>query len=146
MGFARTRRPLAISILATVTISLSLWAIAFRWIDLQTMSIVEQTARDGEVTVNIDLVSGISAIALCFIPLILGIGLWLLLAWARMLSICLFSAVLLPSLGAALGLVADPYTSPQNNALITVGCAIALWILWHPSAIKAFSKRHHYSK
>jgi hypothetical protein len=53
---------------------------------------------------------------------------------------------MLPSLGAAWGLVADPYTSPQNNALITVGCAIALWILLHPSAIAAFSKRQHHSK
>jgi hypothetical protein len=69
----------------------------------------------------------------------LGLGIWQLAPWARVISVCLFTSQLFPRLGAALGLIADPGIKPLTNLAIVAASALALWILLSPAAIAAFN-------
>lgn len=93
----------------------------------------------GEVMINLKLISGMSLVGIGFIPLVLGVGLWGLLPWARAISICLFSSFMLPCLAAAIGLISDPTFNRANDWAIAGGCAIVLAILLHPAIDKAFT-------
>lgn len=147
MKLKQRRRPFSLVILAVITISLSLWIIAYRLqVLLSIHSPDPNAAITGEAIVNIELISGISFLGMGFVPLILGVGLWRLARWARALSICFFASVMLPSLLAAIGVISDNTSSRLNNIAVVFGGIASLWILFRPSVAIAFNARSRSSK
>ncbi|NJK34396.1 MAG: hypothetical protein HC919_05270 [Oscillatoriales cyanobacterium SM2_2_1] len=94
-----------------------------------------------EVFVNIRLLSVTSQVTLAAIPLLLGMGLWGMNSWARVLSICFFGALFAPSTLVLGGILADPQWSTEVNALVTGGSGLFLGILLHPSLGQSFARR-----
>ncbi len=136
------KSPLSISLLSIAIIALSLWSIWNRAQFLlsfhQSLLIVD---NPDELTIDLNLISGISKLGLSFVPLALGIGLWWMLHWARVLSICLFASIMLPSCFAAVGWIPDGNMSDRSNWAIAAICSIALLILLNPKLSNIFSTR-----
>ncbi|MEE3716680.1 hypothetical protein V2H45_07980 [Tumidithrix elongata RA019] len=144
MSAKSKKRPLVITILSALMIGLSLWLIAFRSYLLRTSPVISDLPDTGEGVINLKLISGISiVVGIGFIPLLLGIGLWRLLPWARAISICLFSSFLFPCLAAAIGLVQDPVFNRTNDLAIATGCAVVLAILLNPKISKTFASNKY---
>lgn len=140
MKFKRKKCPFSIGLLAIIMIAISLWAISnrlqFLYFNHTSFPVVADT---DQITINLDLISGMSALCLSFIPLAFGIGLLYMLHWARVLSICLFGSVMLPSFLAAMSWIPDGDVSDQTNWIITGICAIALLVLLNPKISNLFS-------
>ncbi len=71
------------------------------------------------------------------VPIILGIGLWYRRCWARTLSVCLFTALLLPALAATAKLTNSPLLEerPLLNPSIIAISTLGLVILFLPQLI-----------
>ena len=158
-----TKRPLAITILSTMMSSTSIVLIADRLLNFYIYRLLEgNDLLVGSNSINLQLVSGIAFLGFGVVPLLLAIGLWHLKSWARFLSICLFSSIMFPAIGASLGWISPPSatkllelptvfddalsietTEPilrlmLLNPYIALGSAIALAILLTPAIGKAF--------
>jgi hypothetical protein len=94
-----------------------------------------------EVFIHIRLLSVTSQVTFAAIPLLLGMGLWGMNSWARMLSVCFFGALFVPSALTLGGILGDPQWSWEINALVTLGSGFLLAILLHPAFGRTFSRR-----
>lgn len=137
-----SRRPLSVTLLAIATFAIGVSIIGGQ---LQTLLplLQNEIALNGtnELVLDFDVISGIAALSLGFVPLTLSIGLWRLTTWGRALSICLFASLMIPSLLAALQLIADKTTSLRANLVLGGASAIALFILLHPHVAAAFTRQ-----
>ncbi len=135
-------RPLGVTALAVSNILLGIWITTAQIQMLRSLPLLSIDFFDtDEIVINVNLVSGVSVACLGFIPLTLGIGLWQLLPWARIVSICLYSSIVVPSFAAAIHLIPDLSTTKQINLALGTVSVIALWILTSPKVVKAFSPR-----
>jgi len=94
-----------------------------------------------DLTINVAFFSDIVILSISFVPLILGIGLWNLYSWARAISVCLLTSVLIPSIMAAIGIVSDRGATIGTNLIISFVCAIGLAILLNPKIISTFKRK-----
>ena len=158
-----SKRPIAITILATAMIGNSILLISDRLLNFYIYRLIEShSPLVDSNSINLQLVSGIAFLGFGVIPIILAIGLWCLKSWARVLSIFLFSSVMFPAIAASLGWISPPSatklleipavfdevlqvdaTAPVTrlillNPYIAIGSAIALAILLTPSVSRAF--------
>ncbi|MDX2256240.1 MAG: hypothetical protein NW214_12045 [Pseudanabaenaceae cyanobacterium bins.39] len=158
-------RPIAITILAVVMFAASGLLIFDRVVNFYTYrTSASITAINDSNVINLQVVSGIAFLLIGLVPIVLAIGLWQLKSWARFLSLCLFSAIMLPALAASLGLISPP--SPDNllnvptffddfiaadsskhisklakiNPYLAGSSAIAIAILIHPSIVRTFQR------
>ncbi|AFY72181.1 hypothetical protein Syn7502_00006 [Synechococcus sp. PCC 7502] len=144
-------RPLAVSLLAMVMITVSLVLIYIRFQNLRSLPslnpFIETIRNQGsefeseEITVNVAFFSDIAKLSVSFIPLALGVGLWRLYEWARAISICLLISVLIPNLLAAARIIADYNASVGTNLLMSVISALGLPVLLHPRIIAIFRNK-----
>ena len=161
------KRPIAITILATTMLGMSLVLICDRILNFYIYQLLENNVPlvDSN-SINLQLVSNIAFLSFSIVPILLAIGLWYLKSWARFLSICLFSSVMFPAIAASLNLISPPSASklleiptvfdgvfnvdaaaPTSrlitlNPYIALGSAIALIILLVPAIGRAFHHRH----
>jgi hypothetical protein len=91
-----------------------------------------------EITVNVAFFSNIAILSTSFIPLILGVGLWNLYSWARTISVCLLTSVLIPNILSASGIISDRGATVIANISISIACSIGLMILLHPKIVSIF--------
>jgi uncharacterized membrane protein (DUF2068 family) len=77
------------------------------------------------------------------VPIILGVGLWYRRCWARTLSLCLFTALLLPALATVAKLTTSPLVQerPLLNPIIIVVSVLGLSILLWPTLVLAIRAR-----
>ena len=161
------KRPIAITILATTMLGMSLVLICDRILNFYIYQLLENNVPFVDSnSINLQLVSNIAFISFSIVPILLAIGLWYLKSWARFLSICLFSSVMFPAIAASLNLISPPSASklleiptvfdgvfnvdaaaPTSrlitlNPYIALGSAIALIILLIPAIGRAFHHRH----
>jgi hypothetical protein len=167
MKHKTSKRPIAITMLATTMVGCSLLLICDRLFNFYIYRLIEANSPllDSN-SINLQVVSGIAFLGFGFVPLLLAIGLFYLKSWARFLSIFLFSAVMFPAIAASLHWVSPPSATkllaiptvfddalsvnvdePVSrlmvlNPYIAIGSAIALAILLTPSIGRAF--RHHH--
>ncbi|WP_103669846.1 hypothetical protein [Pseudanabaena sp. BC1403] len=160
------KRPIAITILATTMLGMSLVLICDRILNFYIYQLLENNVPlvDSN-SINLQLVSNIAFLSFSIVPILLAIGLWYLKSWARFLSICLFSSVMFPAIAASLNLISPPSASklleipmvfddvlsvdaamPASrlitlNPYIALGSAIALIILLVPAIARAFQYR-----
>ena len=163
-----SKRPIAITILATTMIGLSTMLISDRLLNFYIYRLLESNVPlvDSNST-NIQLVSGMAFLGFGLVPILLAIGLLCLKSWARFLSICFFSSVMFPAIGTSLQWISPPSanklleipnvfddifsvdaTEPVSRLMalepyLAIGSAIALVILLTPAIGRAF--RHHYN-
>jgi hypothetical protein len=157
------KRPIAITILATIMMGMSFLLIADRTLNFYIYRLLESDVPlvDSN-SINLQVISGIAFLGFSFVPILLAIGLWCLQSWARFLSICLFSAVMFPAIAASFHWISPPsatkfleipmvFDDPLNvnvaepisrlmllNPYIALGNAIALAVLLTPAISKAF--------
>ncbi len=162
-----SKRPMAITILATTMIGSSLLLICDRLLNFYIYRLLEgDVPLVGNNSTNLQVVSGIAFIGFGLVPILLAIGLWHLKSWARFLSICLFSSVMFPAAAASLNLVSPPsatkllaiptvfddalnvdVSTPVSrlmvlNPYIALGSAIALAVLLTPAIGRSFRSYH----
>jgi len=147
-SIVKLKRPIAISGLSTMMIGSSLILIYTRLQNLRSLpslrpfieSIQNQDSglRLGESIVNLAFFFDIAILSISLVPLILGIGLWNLYAWARTISVCLLSSVLIPNVLAAIGLIGDRGATVGANLGISLACVVGLVILLHPNIVATF--------
>ncbi|WP_201321451.1 hypothetical protein [Pseudanabaena sp. lw0831] len=161
------KRPIAITILATTMLGMSLVLICDRILNFYIYQFLENNAPlvDSN-SINLQVVSNIAFLGFSIVPILLAIGLWYLKSWARFLSICLFSSVMFPAIAASINLISPPSasklleiptvfddvfsvdaTTPASrlivlNPYIAIGSAIALVILLMPAIGRAFHHRY----
>jgi len=90
------------------------------------------------ITVNVAFFFDIAILIISFVPLVLGIGLWNLYSWARTISVCLLTSVLIPNTLAALGIIGDRGATVSANISISITCSMGLTILLHPKIVSIF--------
>jgi hypothetical protein len=161
------KRPIAITILSTTMLGMSLALICDRVLNFYLYRLFDNNVPlvDSN-SINLQVVSNIAFLGFSIVPILLAIGLWFLKSWARFLSICLFSSVMFPAIAASLNLISPPSASklleiptvfdgvfnvdaaaPTSrliilNPYLALGSAIALVILLIPAIGKAFHHRH----
>lgn len=164
MKSKKTKRPIAISILATTMMGTSAILICDRILNFYIYRLLESDVPlVGSNEINLQLVSGIAFLGFGIVPVLLAIGLWNLKSWARFLSICLYSSVMFPAIATSLGWIAPPSAAkllqiptvfddalsivdtsePISrlmvlNPYIAIGSAIALAILLTPAIGRTF--------
>ena len=161
------KRPIAITILATTMMGMSLVLICDRILNFYIYRLLENNVSLADSnSINLQLVSDIAFLSFSIVPILLAIGLWYLKSWARFLSICLFSSVMFPAIAASLHWISPPSasklleiptvfddvfsvdaTTPVSrlillNPYIALGSAIALAILLTPAIARSFHHRH----
>ena len=160
------KRPIAITILSTTMLGMSLVLICDRILNFYLYRLFDNNAPlvDSN-SINLQVVSNIAFLGFSIVPILLAIGLWCLKSWARFLSICLFSSVMFPAFAASVNLISPPSASklleiptvfdgvfnvdatvPTSrlillNPYIALGSAIALVILLIPAIARAFQYR-----
>lgn len=161
------QRPIAITILATTMMGMSLVLICDRILNFYIYRLLEgNVPLVDSNSINLQLVSNIAFLGFSIVPILLAIGLWYLKSWARFLSICLFSSVMFPAIAASLNWISPPSASKlleiptvfddvfnvdtavttsrlvTLNPYIALGSAIALAILLIPAIARAFRPHH----
>ncbi len=158
-----SKRPIAITILATTMMGISFLLIADRTLNFYIYRLLESNVPlvDSN-SINLQVISGISFLVFSLVPILLAIGLWCLQSWARFLSIRLFSSVMFPAIAASLYWISPPSATsfleiptvfddalkvnvaePISrlmllNPYVALANAIALTILLTPAIAKAF--------
>lgn len=157
------KRPIAITILATIMLGLSFVLISDRVLNFYIYRLLESDVPLVESSsINLQVVSGIAFLGFSIIPIILAIGLLYLKSWARFLSMCLFSSVMFPAIAASLNWISPPSATKlleiptvfddvlsvttaepisrlmALNPYIALGNAISLAILLTPAIARAF--------
>lgn len=144
------KRPIAISALSTVMIGFSLILIYTRVQNLRSLPSLRPSVENtenlnsilmGESIVNVAFFLDIAILSITLVPLILGVGLWNLYAWARTISVCLLTSVLIPNVLAAIGLISDRGATVSTNLLLSFACIVGLAILLHPNIIATFKSK-----
>jgi hypothetical protein len=166
MNSKTIKRPIAITILSTTMLGMSLVLICDRILNFYLYRLLENNVPVADSnSINLQVVSNIAFLGFSIVPILLAIGLWYLKSWARFLSICLFSSVMFPAFAASLNLISPPSASklleiptvfdgvfnvdatiPTSrlitlNPYIAIGSAIALIILLVPAIARAFQYR-----
>ncbi|OYQ66242.1 hypothetical protein B9G53_04420 [Pseudanabaena sp. SR411] len=161
------KRPIAITILATTMMGMSLVLIGDRILNFYVYRLLESnTPLVDSNSINLQLVSDIAFLGFSIVPILLAIGLWYLKSWARFLSMCLFSSIMFPAIAASLHWISPPSADklleiptvfddvfsvdasvPASrliilNPYIALGSAIALAILLTPAIARAFRLQH----
>jgi len=165
------KRPIAITILATTMMGMSIVLIGDRILNFYIYRLLESNVPlvDSN-SINLQLVSNIAFLGFSIVPILLAIGLWYLKSWARFLSLCLFSSIMLPAIAASLHWISPPSASklleiptvfddvfsvdasvPVSrliilNPYLALGSAIALAILLTPAIARAFRPQEKLSK
>jgi hypothetical protein len=115
MKFRASKRPIAITILASVMIGTSALLIGDRLLNFYiyrllegnvpladsssiNLQLVSGMAFLGFGSINLQLVSGMAFLGFGIVPILLAVGLWHLKSWARVLSIFMFSSILFPAI------------------------------------------------
>jgi hypothetical protein len=167
MNSKTIKRPIAITILSTTMLGMSLVLICDRILNFYLYRLLENNVPVADSnSINLQVVSNIAFLGFSIVPILLAIGLWYLKSWARFLSICLFSSVMFPAFAASLNLISPPSASklleiptvfddvlsvdasiPTSrlitlNPYIALGSAIALIILLVPAIARAFHYRY----
>jgi hypothetical protein len=142
------KRPLVITVLSSVMIGSSLLLTYTRLQSLRSLPSLRpfvETIRNQdlglpieEITVNVAFFFNIAILSTSFIPLVLGVGLWNLYSWARTISVCLLTSVLIPNILAALGMISDRGATTSANISISIACSMGLMILLHPKIVSIF--------
>jgi hypothetical protein len=128
-------------LLAIGLIGLSSWAIVDRAIFLYQLWQINR-AQAPQLLIDLRILSALSALFLNLIPLGLGIGLGQWRCWARTLTIVVACSLLLPSLLAELGILADETPMRKYNWLIIGICGVILAILLSPKVTRQFRLRN----
>ncbi|PZO41686.1 MAG: hypothetical protein DCF19_08985 [Pseudanabaena frigida] len=161
------QRPIAITMLATTMVGMSMILIGDRILNFYIYRLLEgNDPMVGSNSVNLQLVSGIAFLGFGIVPILLAIGLWYLKSWARFLSICMFSSVMFPAIATSFNWISPPSATklleipnvfddvfsvdtsePVSrlmvlNPYIAVGSAIAIAILLTPAIARSFYHRH----
>ncbi len=161
------KRPIAITILATTMLGMSLVLICDRILNFYIYRLLESnTPLVDSNSINLQLVSDIAFLGFSIVPILLALGLWYLKSWARFLSLCLFSSIMFPAIAASLHWISPPSADklleiptvfddvfsvnasvPSSrlitlNPYIALGSAIALAILLTPAIARAFRLHH----
>ena len=161
------KRPIAITILATTMMGMSLVLIGDRILNFYIYRLLESnTPLVDSNSINLQLVSDIAFLGFSIVPILLAIGLWYLKSWARFLSMCLFSSIMFPAIAASFHWISPPSADklleiptvfddvfsvdasvPASrliilNPYIALGSAIALAILLIPAIARAFRLQH----
>jgi hypothetical protein len=160
------KRPIAITILATIMLGMSFVLIGDRVLNFYIYRLLESDVPlvDSN-SINLQVVSGIAFLGFSIVPIMLAIGLLYLKSWARFLSMCLFSSIMFPAIAASLNWVSPPSATklleiptvfddvlsvdtsePISrlivlNPYIALGSAIALAVLLTPAIDRAFRHR-----
>lgn len=161
------KRPIAITILSTSMMGMSIVLICDRILNFYIYRLLEtSTPLVDSNSINLQLVSDIAFLGFSIVPILLAIGLWYLKSWARFLSLCLFSSIMFPAFAASVHWISPPSADklleiptvfddvlsvnasvPSSrliilNPYIALGSAIALAILLTPAIAKAFRLHH----
>jgi hypothetical protein len=125
---------LIVKFLALLMIGLGSWVIVNRLHHWQLFAPQDTSNFAGDASmINLRLMVTLVLGSAGLVPIILGIGLWYRRCWARTLSLCLFTALLVPALAATVNLTTSPLTEerPLLNPIIisisTLGLGILLW-------------------
>ena len=103
------KRPIAVTILSTSMLGMSLVLICDRILNFYIYRLLDSNAPlASSNSINLQLVSDIAFLSFSIVPILLAIGLWCLKSWARFLSICLFSSFMFPALAASLNWISPP--------------------------------------
>ena len=165
MKFRASKRPIAITILVSVMIGTSALLIGDRLLNFYIYRLLEGNMPIADSSsINLQLVSGMAFLGFGIVPILLGVGLWNLKSWARVLSIFMFSSILFPAIATCLNWISPPsatklltiptvfddvFSVDQGepisrlmmlNPYIVVSSAIALVILLTPAIGKTFHR------
>ncbi|PZV19100.1 MAG: hypothetical protein DCF20_03455 [Pseudanabaena sp.] len=103
------KRPIAVTILSTSMLGMSLVLICDRILNFYIYRLLDSNAPlASSNSINLQLVSDIAFLSFSIVPILLAIGLWCLKSWARFLSICLFSSFMFPAIAASLKWISPP--------------------------------------
>jgi hypothetical protein len=166
MKFRASKRPIEITILASVMIGTSALLIGDRLLNFYIYRLLEGNVPLADSSsINLQLVSGMAFLGFGIVPILLAVGLWNLKSWARVLSIFMFSSITFPAIATCFNWISPPSATKlleiptvfddvfsvdqavpisrlmMLNPYIAVSSAIALAILLTPAIGKTF--RHH---